>query len=75
MRHLTFDNKSRRRPGIERVRYLELKGFRIHQGTDRAQLSSMGQQTQEALGKQKITALATAAITPGLRSSSANWLE
>jgi Transposase DDE domain len=30
----------------------------INQGTDRAQLASMGKQTQEALGKQKITALA-----------------
>ena len=29
-----------------------------NQGTDRAQLSSMGKQTQEALGKQKLTALA-----------------
>jgi hypothetical protein len=50
MRHLTFDNKKRRQRTTERFRYLELEGVRTHQGTDRAQQSSMGQQTQEALG-------------------------
>ena len=43
-----------------------------NQGTDRAQLSSMGKQTQEALGTDKLTALADRGYYAGPKSSSAS---
>ena len=49
-------------PGLRRGRiakhHLVVTHEVTNQGTDRAQLSSMGQQTQEALGTDKFTALA-----------------
>jgi transposase len=50
-----------------------------NKGTDRAQLSSMGQQAQEALGTEKITALADRGyyagpeISPASRPGSTRW--
>jgi len=45
-------------PAVDAKHHLVVTHEVTNQGTDRAQLSSMGQQTQEALGTDKLTALA-----------------